>query len=51
METDVIGKINEKKLAYNNTLLPLNHMLPIPGSEHYRIKTAISFLMIITICM
>ncbi|MDR1181621.1 MAG: hypothetical protein LBL13_06565 [Bacteroidales bacterium] len=23
METDVIGKINEKKLAYNNTLLPL----------------------------
>ena len=23
MQTDVIGKINEKKLAYNNTLLPL----------------------------
>ena len=23
METDVIGKINEKKLAYSNTLLPL----------------------------
>jgi len=23
MQTDVIGKNNEKKLAYNNTLLPL----------------------------